>query len=276
MAGTEDGGDGVLPRLETWVTVTRTDGGTVDGVLYTIDPESHTVYLLSSLSPHPPRSDSDTSPPSTSTVEGAVSGDACAPIATLTPTPKNHSNATGHASQRSAGTTASEPDAGAHGADLRRGVVSHETSRPGSTGLRVCVILGHAVASIRSLAGGSATEAAVLVAAATSRLRDGGAADPATDPAHPTSTTSGLTVAEQKAWVVNRLKKHRVPYVEEAGDLLLMGGVATVTVPYTAVAVTSDNTMVLRRIRTLLAAPPATPLVTPKTLTTAPYPSLPD
>eukprot|EP00035_Acanthoeca_spectabilis_P032379 m.18522 g.18522 ORF g.18522 m.18522 type:complete len:259 (-) comp5323_c0_seq1:274-1050(-) len=224
--------DAESPQIGDWVAVTRVDGVVVQGVLYTVDPETSAVFLVS----HAPDSPAAAVPPATPHEDPTLGGQTT-DDAKLTSIPIN---------KREAGETGLEPGA---------------TTQAGA--LQVCVVMGHAVASIRCLptpsvvASGPATSVdglalvaeadALLQARADAAVADGTGSEP------PSSAPRDL--ADQKAWALARLKEHRIPCVAEAERLVLLEGVATVIPPYTAAAVVSSNAIVLRRVRALLDSP---------------------
>eukprot|EP00038_Savillea_parva_P000942 m.100073 g.100073 ORF g.100073 m.100073 type:complete len:249 (-) comp10335_c0_seq1:1525-2271(-) len=198
-----------------WVTVTRTDGGVVEGVLHTIDPETGAAFVVV---------------PVTSPSHTPLDNDA------------TESRAAGSASME----TSTLAHAGQH--------------------VRLCVISGHAIVSIEPLKDGTDPDEGTRLDRAVSEYLEIQARGSASHGdgqgrrAHREDATvvSPERVAEQKAWVLDRLQAHRIPCVDKGNVVEVLGGVVHIKPPYDTSAISSRNAVVLRRVQLLLDSHTAT------------------
>ena len=190
-----------------WVTVTRVDGAEIEGVLYTVDPETGAVFVINRAP-----------------VEG--SGSATASSTTHTHDDADHGGGSGDVD-------------GCH--DVRQ----HDTGNTIRGGcdavskLRVMVVTGHSVSSVQPLSLDSArhtsTTAADMIMLAEAALRPpsavGGGGSVENGGVGADSSHSGGH-SEQRRWALARLAEHRVPCVETDGVIVVLDGVAVLPPPY--------------------------------------------
>jgi hypothetical protein len=255
--------DGAMAAVGGWVVVTRADGVDVEGVLYTIDPETGAAFVINREGASCAReggASSDThqsaNAPVSFGVVGAVTGiNSRAAAAATEPAAPSGDAVPGHAAHQADDGTGGDADPSACGAGAssgggggggspRPGAERHVVATPR---LLVAIVPGHAVRSVRPLPPDgpqhdpAAAVTLVALAEATLRLPGGGrdnrsrrsiGSGGGSSVAPPPAGTSSNDDDTQALWAMAKLAEHRVPCVQTDGVIIILDGAAVIPPPY--------------------------------------------